>query len=279
MTSSLRLKSVRRAAGLAIITLPLLTACNSSTYSVEKALTPQPVERLTTTKHLKFGDHDPVVIRGKQPKEFPIHGIDVSRYNPSVNWRVAKAAGIEFAFIKATEGKDDRDPDFQRHWAGAARAGVPRSAYHFYYFCATPEAQARNYMRAVPKSQSSLPPILDVEWNPSSPTCKGRPEPKKVVSVLKRWLTMIERHYGQKPIIYTTVDFHADNLADGSLPGYQYWLRSVKAEPKFIYGKRPWVYWQYTGTGKVPGIEGPVDINAFNGSRSDWKRWLAKNKR
>ena len=87
------------------------------------------------------------------------------------------------------------------------------------------------------------------------------------------------RHYGQKPIIYVTVDFYEDNLSGGQLPGYQYWLRSVKAEPKYIYGKRPWVFWQYTGTGKIPGIKGKVDINAYRGSRADWKKWLAANSR
>ena len=96
---------------------------------------------------------------------------------------------------------------------------------------------------------------------------------------MKRWLTKIERHYGQKPIIYVTVDFYKDNLSGGQLPGYQYWLRSVRAEPKYIYKGRPWRFWQYTGTGRVPGIAGDVDINAFNGSKSDWKNWVAGNTR
>lgn len=228
---------------------------------------------------LKYGDHDPVAIKGRQPKTYDVHGIDISRYNPSINWQVAKRAGIAFAFIKATEGKDDGDPAYRQHWNGAQRAGIPRAAYHFYYFCASPEAQARNYIRSAPKSESSLPPILDVEWNPTSPTCRKRESAPVVVSKLKRWLKIVERHYGQKPIIYTTVDFYRDNLSRGELPGYQYWLRSVKAEPKFIYGKRPWVFWQYTGTGSVPGIEGKVDINVFNGNRSDWASWVKKNRR
>jgi len=255
----------------------LLTACNQSTYSLDTALSVGTIPR--GTKSLKYGDSKPVPIKGTQPAQMAVHGIDVSRYNKKINWRVAKSAGIEFAFVKATEGKDDRDADFRKHWAGAARAGMARGAYHFYYFCASPEAQARNYMRVVPKSERSLPPVLDVEWNPKSPTCRKRPSPAKVRNVMKRWLRIVERHYGQKPIIYVPVDFYEDNLAGGHLPGYQYWLRSVRTEPKYKFGNRPWRFWQYTGTGRVPGIVGDVDINAFNGSASDWKKWVASNTR
>ena len=197
-----------------------LTACTQADYSIEKAL------RVKTVDHLKYGDFDPVKIQGKQPKKFAVHGIDLSRHNKAIDWRTVKRVGVDFAFVKATEGKDDRDRRFSEFWRDTRRAGVPRSAYHFYYFCATPEAQAANYIRTVPKSDSALPPILDVEWNPKSPSCKRRPSPSTVVNHLGRWLKIIERHYGQKPIIYTTVDFHAENLANGELPGFQYWLRS-----------------------------------------------------
>ncbi len=248
-------------------------ACTQQEFSLEAAL---PVN---ATKGLKYGDHDPVPIKGKQPKTFAIHGIDISRYNPAIDWAKAERAGIRFAFIKATEGQDDRDPSFAKWWSQAGKSRIQRSAYHFYYFCAGPENQAKNYINAVPKSQASLPPVLDVEWNPTSPTCKTRPPAAKVVADLQKWLTIVERHYGQKPIIYTTVDFYADNLSRGELPGYQYWLRSVKAEPRFIYKSRPWVFWQYTGTGSVPGIKGPVDINVFNGSQGKWQSWVARNRR
>ncbi|MEP1208608.1 MAG: GH25 family lysozyme [Rhizobiaceae bacterium] len=256
-----------------VATATATAACTKQDFNVDEVL------RVETVHHLKYGDHDPVSIHGRQPKEFPVHGIDISRYNTDIDWRRTKKEGVAFAFIKATEGKDDVDPSFKNSWRSAKRVGIPRSAYHFYYFCATPEAQANNYIRNVPKSDSGLPPILDVEWNPDSPTCTKRPPASTVVNRLGRWLRKIEAHYGQKPIIYTTPDFYEANFASGALPGYQYWLRSVKAEPKYIYGKRPWVFWQYTGTGKIPGIKGKVDINAYRGSRADWKKWLAANSR
>ena len=253
----------------------LLCACSGSggEAPIETVL------RVKTTAHLPFGDDDPVRMKGKPPRALPVHGIDLSRHNKAVDFRRAKRAGIGFAFIKATEGRDDRDRNFQRYSRAASRAGMPWGGYHFYYFCAPAAAQARNFIEAVPKGGGKLPPVLDVEWNPKSPTCRKRPAPKVVVRQLKAFLNAVERHYGQKPIIYTTVDFHRENLANGELPGYQYWLRSVTAEPKFKYPGRPWTFWQYTGTGRVPGIEGPVDINAYRGSRAEWRAWLAKNRK
>jgi lysozyme len=258
---------------LLIACLSVAAACTQSKHTVEEVL------RVNTVDHLKYGDLDPVRIQGRQPKSFPVHGIDISRYNESINWKRVKKSGVDFAFIKATEGREDRDVRFKEYWRAAKRVGIPRSGYHFYYFCAPPEAQAANYIRAVPKSASGLPPILDVEWNPQSPTCTKRPPRSTVVNHLHRWLKKVEAHYGQKPIIYTTPDFYETNFSKGALPGYQYWLRSVKTEPKYIYGNRPWVFWQYTGTGSIPGIEGPVDINAYRGSRSSWNKWLRANTR
>lgn len=257
--------------------LLLLTACTTTAV-----LSPSNSRSVIRNKGVygiaAFGDADPVKIRGTQPGRYAVHGTDVSRHNKYINWHKAKASGIEFAFVKASEGGDDGDRDFRKHWAATANAGVARGAYHFYYFCASPEKQARNYIRRVPKSEKSLPPVLDVEWNPKSPTCRKRPPRDQVVDVLGRWLRIIEAHYGQKPIIYTTVDFYEHTFSGGHLPSYQYWLRSVTAEPKHKYN-RDWTFWQYSGTGQVPGMEDIVDLNLFNGSREDWNKWLAANSR
>ena len=83
-------------------------------------------------------------------------------------------------------------------------------------------------------------------------------------------------HFGKKAIIYTTVDFHRENI-DGHFRDHQFWLRSVAAHPGDIYPNHPWSFWQYTGTGKMPGIEGDVDINAFAGTRAEWREWLSKH--
>ncbi|MCC2096979.1 MAG: glycosyl hydrolase family 25, partial [Hyphomicrobiales bacterium] len=65
------------------------------------------------------------------PNHFPIHGIDVSKYQGDIDWNAVRASGVKFAWIKATEGGDHADERFLQNWNAAKAAGVPRGAYHF----------------------------------------------------------------------------------------------------------------------------------------------------
>jgi len=91
---------------------------------------------------------------------------------------------------------------------------------------------------------------------------------------MKRFMDRLEQHYGKRPIIYTSVDFHRDNLV-GQFKDYHFWVRSVAKHPTEIYPQRRWAFWQYTSTGVIPGIDGDADINVFAGSPKNWKNWVA----
>jgi len=222
--------------------------------------------------HPGFGDSDPHEGIGAMPTNYPVHGVDVSRWQGDVDWRQAQAAGISFAFIKATEGGDLVDPMFRTYWDGADNVGMKRGAYHYFYFCRPAEEQARWFIRTVPKDPNALPPVLDMEWNPFSPTCTRRPPAAKVLAEAKIFLDRIEQHYGRRPVIYTTVDFFSDT-GIGQIPGTEFWLRSVANPPEVTYPGMPWTFWQYTGTGIVPGFSTPVDINVFSGTAQQWRQW------
>ncbi|QGX99727.1 glycoside hydrolase [Roseovarius faecimaris] len=233
---------------------------------------------MAEAKPRSFGDSDPVEFGRKGPERYPVHGVDAARFQQKVNWRQAKRAGVAFAFIKATEGGDLLDPMFGVNWNGARTAGIPTGAYHFYYFCTKPRVQARWFIRNVPRKRGALPPVLDVEWNPFSPTCTTRPPPKEVRRVMTIWLNVVERHYGQRPIIYTTPDFYKTNELY-HFRGEEFWLRSTARPVDDVYPGQAWTFWQYTGTGLVPGFEGEVDINAFRGTKRQWRVWLKSRTR
>ncbi len=246
---------------LAALALVLLAACGGERASVP--LGP-----------MVLGDRKPMEFDGRQPASYPVRGIDVARFQKHVDWPSARAAGVAFAFIKATEGGDLNDPMFRDHWHAAAQAGIARGAYHFYYFCTPPEVQARFFIRNVPRGSGNLPPVLDMEWNPFSPTCRIRPPGAEVRRQMRIWLDMVERTYGQRPIIYTTPEFYKD-AGLSAMRGEEFWLRATARTPGEVYPGQPWRFWQYTATGILPGTPGDVDINVFNGTQADWNRWLA----
>jgi lysozyme len=204
----------------------------------------------------------------------PIHGIDVSRYQGRIDWASVRDAGTQFAFIKATEGGDYVDPRFMENWHGAARAGVPRGAYHFMYWCRPAHEQAAWFRRNVPNDPDALPPVLDLEWNGHSQTCPFKASREAALEAIQLMLSEMERHTGKRPIIYTDIPFHRDVLA-GEFHDYPHWVRSTAAEPHERYANRRWTMWQYTTTGRVPGIQGDVDRNAFYGGEKEWASFLA----
>lgn len=245
------------------------------------SLEPEPRRASTIERpaklHPKFGDYKPFDFPNRQPTDYAVHGTDTSRWQPEIHWNKVQNAGISFAFIKATEGGDVLDKSFNENFAKAKAAGVPRGAYHFYYFCTAPEVQAKWYLRHIPKDAGAMPPVLDAEWNHGSKTCPGKPSPSKVRNDLAVWLNIVEKATGKRPIIYTTPDFYDDNDM-GRFEAHDFWLRSTAAHPSERYPHERWTFWQYTGTGKIPGIEGRADINVFRGSEADWRKWLAKHK-
>jgi lysozyme len=221
-----------------------------------------------------FGDADPADHGGRAPESYPVHGIDVAKYQTSVDWAKARANGVNFAFIKATEGGDRVDEMFRDHWRGAGRAGVKRGAYHFFYHCRPAIEQARWFITHVPKTAGALPPVLDMEWTPFSPTCTIRRTPEDIRRDADIFIRAVASHYGQRPIVYTSIDFFEDNQM-WKVQGADFWLRAVAKHPEDLYDGHPWTFWQYTSTGLVPGIGGKVDINVFAGSKADWAGWLA----
>ena len=113
-----------------------------------------------------------------------VHGIDVSHWDGVVDWSAAAAAGVQFAFAKATQGADPgasgyTDGQFANNWAAMADAGVIRAAYHFIGLPLpnTPvvnwnvdlHSQIDHFLEVVgPLQDGDLPPVLDIE-NGDSP--------------------------------------------------------------------------------------------------------------
>ena len=219
-----------------------------------------------------FDDARPVQWNGTPPWAYPVHGVDVARYQGNPDWNTLKGEGVSFAYIKATEGADVVDPSFAYNWSSTANLGIARGAYHFYYFCSSPEAQAAWFIRNVPRLKGNLPPVIDIELNPDSNTCRHVPSPNEAIDVISRFANILEVHYGQRPIIYTATNFYKQ-FELGRLRALEFWLRSTREVPASAYPGQRWTFWQYSATARIPGVRGNIDVNVFNGSSADWRKW------
>jgi lysozyme len=219
----------------------------------------------------KFKDRDPINFGRSGPSTFPVHGIDAARFQGQMNWKQIRRQGIKFAWLKATEGGDLLDPEFKQNWRAAKRARLPVGAYHFYYFCTDPDTQAKNFIKNVPRLRGGMPPVLDLEWNPFSPTCTLRPPAAEVRRVANRFIKIVERHYQTSVVVYTTPDFWERNGV--ARLKRDFWLRSTAQHVAKRYRVKSWLFWQYTATGVLDGIEKEVDLKCFNGSEAQWKQW------
>ena len=146
-----------------------------------------------------------------KPKDYPIHGIDVSKFQGDIDWNAVASSGVKFAWIKATEGGDRADARFQANWEGSKAAGIPHGAYHFVYWCRPPLEEISYFEQNAPVEDDALPPVLDAEATPTSPTCRRHVTQDEAIADMQVMLQEMERHYGKRPIIYTTPDFYEAN--------------------------------------------------------------------
>ncbi|MDI7864489.1 glycosyl hydrolase [Rhizobiaceae bacterium n13] len=219
----------------------------------------------------KFRDAKPINFGKVSPRKYAVHGVDVSRWQGEIDWARLRTQGANFAYIKATDGGDHLDPMFKTNWRRAKEAGLKRGAYHFFYWCRTAGEQADWFIRNVPRDPDALPPVIDVEYNGES-SCKRRVSRANVLEKMQVFMDKLERHYGQRPVIYTAPDFYRDNLR-GEFPNHPFWLRAVAAHPSKVYPGRKWIFWQYSGSGLSHGVKGKIDLNVFHGSEQDWHAW------
>jgi lysozyme len=185
---------------------------------------------------------------------YPLRGIDVSHYQGTIDWPAVAHDGVAFAYIKATEGVDGRDSQFARNWRDARRAGIRVGAYHYFIFCRSARAQARNFLAVAPRSASALPPAIDLEMARGCARVTGA----DVRRNLSAYLAIVEAHDRKRAVLYVTPQFFATYRA--YLPERPMWRRSISAKPA---PNKSWAFWQYGSRGHVTGIRTHVDMNVF----------------
>lgn len=212
-----------------------------------------------------------ILLNNPSLNEYPVRGVDVSFYQGEINWYILSEENISFAFIKATEGSSHQDKYLKNNLENALKTNLSVGAYHFFSFDSEGVTQAENFISNVPKIKGMLPPVVDVEFYADKE--ENPPAKEYVTKELTDILTLLENHYGVKPIIYTTENVY-DLYIKEAFVDYDLWIRNVIRKPNKNITN--WKFWQFTNREVLNGYSGDekyIDVNVFNGSALEFSNY------
>ncbi len=192
-------------------------------------------------------------------------GVDISKWDGNWDAVKAKAAGAEFAFIKASQAAYT-DPTFAANWQRARDAGLLRGAYHYLDYTRPGGEQALYFANLLDPDRGELPPIVDFE--------QRGPKVTAVIatSSLRDFVTQLGARGYAQIIIYTSSGYWKEfGEKNASWSKYPLWLADFNNTdnpvPPLPWTK--WTFWQFTpkGNGEVFGTESfNLDVNRFGGT-------------
>jgi lysozyme len=190
-----------------------------------------------------------------------LEGIDVSHNNGVVSWSRVRAAGIGFAFIKASEGTTFTDPAWATNIAGCRARGISAGSYHFYHHDADPTSQAEHFVRVIGKlEEGDLTPALDVEGPGDGAGAITYPQ-AEVITRIAVFVEAVERALGRSPLIYTYPAVWQEITGNSSAFATRcpLWIASYAQAPLIPGDWTGYSVWQYTDRGRVDGVATIVD--------------------
>lgn len=180
-------------------------------------------------------------------------GVDVSHWQGAIAWCDVAESGVAFAYLKATEGTGMIDDRLVANCREAKAAGIKVGFYHFAYPDNDPIEEAEHFLSTVDALTPDLLPALDLEHAGTQKSAAF------VVNWAQAWLDHVENAIGQKPIVYTYPWF-ANNIIGKALTDYPLWIAQYTNAPS-SFAWDAWAVWQASDKGRVPGIDGTVDID------------------
>jgi hypothetical protein len=200
-----------------------------------------------------------------------VFGLDISHHQDlGLDMKRCKIEGIEFVFIKATEGSTFTDPEFSINLAKARAAGMLVAAYHYVRANATAAAQVVNISRTVPRD---VPVILDIEAN--SIGSAGLKPVHEIVSTLRTLkysvpLTYLPKWYWQqigKPSLTGLPPLWSSRYPDNVVGTLADEWRHAPASYWAGYGGLDVAVLQFTSSARIAG-HAPLDANAYPGTKA-----------
>ena len=183
--------------------------------------------------------------------------MDVSRWQGSIDWdavkRSGKIDGVMLRVLGSKGGKPYVDPAFERNYAACTARGIPVGGY--YYTCAVTQRQTAAELAALRAALADknfqLPIVVDAE----DPKLRSL-TPAKLSARVAEAAAQLEA-WGLYAMVYTYTNFADTALDMAALAAYDLWIADYRGtRPTRKHGM-----WQYTRSGTIPGVSGPVDLS------------------
>jgi len=195
-----------------------------------------------------------------------IAGIDVSAYQGDINWKRVKDSGIQFAMIRIGfrgygTGSMNLDDCFDKNIRGALDAGLQVGVYFFSQAITVEEAiEEANFVLSHIKGYNITYPVV-FDWeNINSASARTYNLDSETLCQCANAFCNTVKNAGYDPMIYFNAYLGYIKYDLSKILGYKFWLAQYKDTPDFYYDFQ---MWQYSSSGKVPGISGSVDMNIY----------------
>src|SRR5690554_93446 len=193
------------------------------------------------------------------PNNYQSFGIDVSHHQGRINWDTLFAypltPPIHFVYLKATEGKDHVDREWEYNRAALLQKKVKHGAYHFFRPEVNAIEQVDHFLKHYQPQNNDLAPVLDVEIEASSD--------KVLIENVGLFLNEVEKRTGKRPLIYTSYHFYKTKFEDQFL-NHKFWIARY-SKPFLLPSDDRILYWQFTDQADLPFHKGiKVDLNVSN---------------
>ena len=212
-----------------------------------------------------------------------LKGIDVSTLQGDIDWKEVRAAGIDFAMIKATQGRGEGaatrhltlfgDPRFKRNIDGAYNAGISCGVWHYFTARTISEAhrEAEYFIKAIEpyRSKIALWAAVDVESEEHLPDVSRT----QLTAAVREFMDAV-RDAEYKPMLYTNLDFLTYRYEPGAFADTEKWLAHWGVRlPNTVPHVRIWQYGSVGNAddvkkglatmaeGRIPGINAACDVN------------------
>lgn len=184
--------------------------------------------------------------------------IDVSHWQGKIDWQKVYDSGVRYAYIKMSQGVDLLDDCCRENIRAARAAGVRVGVYHFFSTKVSASEQFRWFCKNYKEADMDLRPMLDVESN------AGKLTKEQMQDSVRMFMTLCEKKFGYRPLLYTYQIFYNNNLAPAFWRETLFLALYREDRAPVTDGKGVAAIWQYSSKGRIRGIKGNVDFSKFH---------------